>query len=113
MAELRGALADTGGVPRSTPPLLERPRLVVFYGERSGPSRRVEAYLSQVLQRRQNHDTFRLIRVCAERRADLVELFSVKQVPSLFVVQGRRVRARLDAPRGRQQIERALAPWLK
>jgi thioredoxin-like negative regulator of GroEL len=86
---------------------------VFFYGQTSGPSRRVEAYLSQVLQRRRNHDTFRLIRVCAESRADLVELFQVKKVPTICVVEGRRVRARLEAPRGRSEIEEALAPWLR
>ena len=99
--------------PQRVEPAPERPRLVFFYGRTSGPSRRVEGYLSQVLQRRHNHNTFKLIRVCAETHADLIERFAIEVVPSILVVDGRRVRARLEAPKGRQEIEAALAPWLK
>ena len=102
-----------GATVRDAEEALERPRLVFFYGLRSGPSRRVEGYLSQVLQRRHNHDTFKLVRVCADTRADLVERFAVKLVPSIVVVDGRRVCARLEVPKGRQEIEEALSPWLK
>jgi len=42
-----------------TIPQTERPRLVFFCSKASGRSRRVEGYLSQVLQRRGNHDSFR------------------------------------------------------
>ncbi len=91
----------------------ERPRLVFFYGQTSGPSRRVEAYLSQVLQRRKNHDTFRLVRVCAETRPDLVEHFEIKSIPALVVIDRRRVRAHLEAPRHCNQVEEALGPWLR
>jgi Thioredoxin len=93
-------------------PEVEQPQLVFFYGETSGPSRRVEAFLSQVLQRRRNHDTFRLVRVCAERHPKLVEHFRVERLPSIFVLSGRRVEARVDAPKGRKELEQALAPWL-
>jgi thioredoxin-like negative regulator of GroEL len=86
---------------------------VYFYGRTSGPSRRIEAFLSQVLQRRQNHDTFHLIRVCVETNAELVQRFSVTEVPTLVVVEGRRVRARLTNPKGRTEIEKILAPWLR
>lgn len=99
------AKADDGAV--------DRPFLVFFYGKTSGPSRRVDAYLSQVLQRRRNHDTFKLIRVCADTQAKLVERFAVKRLPSIVVVEGRRVRARLEVPKGRQEIEAVLAPWLR
>ena len=91
----------------------EKPRLLFFYGERSGPSRRVDAFLSQVLQRRRNHDTFRLVRVCAERCPELVERFGVDRLPTLFVVDGRHVKARVESPRGRRDLESALAPWLR
>ena len=97
----------------SSVPAEERPRLVFFYGSKSGPSRRIEAYLSQVLQRRRNHDTFRLIRVCADSNADLVERFAIEHIPALVVVEGRRVQARLDGPRGRAEIEEVLSPWLR
>ena len=84
-----------------------------FYGRTSGPSRRVEAFLSQVLQRRKNHDTFHLIRVCAEARPELVERFQIKEIPAIVIVDGRRVRARIESPRHCNVVEEALAPWLR
>lgn len=91
----------------------ERPRLVFFYGRTSGPSRRAEAFLSQVLQRRRNHDTFRLVRVCVEARPDLVEHFRIMKIPALVVIDGRRVRAHLEDPRHCSLVEETLAPWLR
>jgi len=88
------------------------PRLVVFYSEQSGQSRRVEGYLSQVLQRRGNHDSFRLRFVEASAHPELTERFRVDEVPTLVVVDGNRVSARLTSPRGCREIEEALAPWL-
>lgn len=89
------------------------PRLVFFHSTRSGPSRRVEGFLAQVLQRRGNHQTFRIYRVSTEDRPDLVRQFEVDQVPTLVVVDGRQVRGRLEKPRGCEEIESFLAPWLK
>ena len=94
-------------------PAAAKPQLVYFYSRTSGPSRRVEGYLSQVLQRRKNHDTFHLVRVCAETRGDLVERFGIQTLPSLLVIEGRRIRARLDGAHGRYEIEETLAPWLR
>lgn len=91
----------------------ERPRLVFFYGKTSGPSRRVEAFLSQVLQRRRNHDTFRLVRVCAETSPHIVERFHVTTIPAIVVIEGARVKARLEDPRHCSLLEAALAPWLR
>ena len=91
----------------------ERPRLVFFYSERSGRSRRVEAYLSQVLQRRQNHKAFHLDRIEVSERPELVERFAVEDVPTLVVVAENKVRGRLDAPRGCRDIEALLDPWLQ
>ena len=90
----------------------ERPRLVFFYSERSGRSRRVEGYLSQVLQRRQNHTAFRLYRVEVSEQPELVERFLIEDVPTLVVVAEKKVRGRLEAPRGCRDIEALLAPWL-
>src|SRR5690349_15534642 len=90
---------------------LEKPRLVFFHSPRSGPSRRVEGFLAQVLQRRGNHQTFRLLRVATEERPDLVARFAVETVPTLIVVDGNRVSARLEVPRGCEEIEHFLAPW--
>ena len=92
---------------------LDKPCLLFFYGKTSGPCRRVEAFLSQVLQRRHNHETFRFVRICAEKHPELIEHFRVGELPTICVVDGRRVQARVVAPKGRKQLEEALSPWLR
>jgi thioredoxin-like negative regulator of GroEL len=98
--------------PRSTEPT-ERPRLLFFHARESGRSRRVEGYLSQVLQRRRNHESFELLQVDVSEHAELAERFRVTDVPTLVVVEGKRVRARLVSPRGCRDIEQLLTPWLR
>jgi thioredoxin 1 len=90
----------------------DRPRLVFFYSAKSGRCRRVEGFIAQVLQRRRNHETFALYRVDSDERPDLVEQFRVSTTPTLFVVQERRIAARLEVPSGCGQIEEFLTPWL-
>jgi thioredoxin-like negative regulator of GroEL len=90
-----------------------KPRLVFFYSEHSGHCRRVEGFLAQVLQRRSNHETFRIYRVEEAARPDLVERFRVRAMPTLVVVEGRKIRGRLERPRGCLDIERLLADWLR
>ena len=89
-----------------------KPRLVFFHSTLSGGCRRVEGFLAQVLQRRRNHETFRLYRVAREERPDLVERFGIETIPTLVVVEGKTVRARLERPRGCREIEAFLQPWL-
>jgi thioredoxin-like negative regulator of GroEL len=90
-----------------------RPRLVFFHARNSGRSRRVEGYLSQVLQRRRNHDSFELLHVDVDEHADLAERFRIDDVPTIVVVEDKRVRGRLVSPRGCREIEQLLAPWLR
>ena len=90
-----------------------KPGLVFFYSPVSGSCRRTEGFLAQVLQRRRNHGTFKLYRVDEQERPDLVERFAVGTTPTLVVVEGRAVRARLEKPRGCREIETFLAPGLK
>jgi thioredoxin-like negative regulator of GroEL len=90
-----------------------KPKLVFFASSVSGHSRRVEGFLAQVLQRRRNHGTFRLHVVDGEQRPDLVERFGVTALPTLLVVEGRVVKARLERPRGCREIEQLLSPWLR
>jgi thioredoxin-like negative regulator of GroEL len=92
--------------------LEQRPRLVFFYSPRSGRCRRVEGFIAQVLQRRRNHDTFELVRVSVDRRPDLAEKFHVDEVPTICVVEGRKLRLRIVAPRGCRDLEKELEPWL-
>jgi thioredoxin-like negative regulator of GroEL len=96
----------------AVPALEEQPRLVFFHSTLSGQCRRVEGFLAQVLQRRRNHGTFRVVRIAEEERPDLLERFKVDSVPTLVVVQGKAVAGRLERPRGCRDIEGFLAPWL-
>ena len=93
-------------------PLAEQPRLVFFHSTLSGHCRRVEGFLAQVLQRRQNHGTFDVVRVAEEERPDLLERFRIEKVHTLVVVENKAVAARLERPRGCRDIEGFLAPWL-
>jgi thioredoxin-like negative regulator of GroEL len=91
---------------------IHKPRLVFFFSPESGHCRRVEGFLAQVLQQRRNHETFQLYRVDSNERPDLAERFHLARVPTLYVVEGKRVRARLEEPRGCRDIQRFLQPWL-
>lgn len=111
-------MSDTNPVPTSEQEAPQRagasrPRLVFFYSPTSGHCRRVEGFLAQALQRRQNHDTFELVRVNADRRPDLATRFQVSELPTLVVIEGRRTVRRIVAPRGSRDLQRELANWLR
>jgi thioredoxin-like negative regulator of GroEL len=91
----------------------ERPILAFFRSDRSGRCERVDGFLAQVLQRRRNHESFVIKNVVEEERPDLFERFRIEQVPTLLVIEGRAVRARLVAPRGSAEITLFLSPWLR
>jgi len=73
----------------------------------------MEGFLAQVLQRRHNHGTFAIQQVNALERPDLVERLRVTTLPTLLVIESRKVRGRLEGLAGCAEIERALEPWLK
>jgi hypothetical protein len=91
----------------------EQPRLAFFYSGVSGRCRRVEGFLAQVLQRRGNHDTFRVYRIPLEERPDLHELHKIARLPTLAVIQDKKVVGRLEQPRACREIEGFLSPWMK
>jgi thioredoxin-like negative regulator of GroEL len=92
---------------------LEQPQLAYFYSDVSGRCRRVEGFLAQVLQRRGNHDTFRLYRVPVEQRPDLHERHRIGRLPTLAVIEDKKVVGRLEQPRACREIEGFLSPWMK
>ena len=96
----------------AAPPLEQQLRLVFFHSTLSGHCRRVEGFLAQVLQRRRNHGTFKLVPVAEEERPDLLQRFKIDTLPTLVVVEGSEVAGRLERPRGCRDIEGFLAPWL-
>lgn len=89
-----------------------RPRLLFFHSPASGRCRRAEGYLAQVLQRRHNHDTFDLRRVSVDARPDLAERFRIDSVPTIVVVDGRRVSCRILSVKNCRDLEDQLRPWL-
>jgi thioredoxin-like negative regulator of GroEL len=89
-----------------------KPSLLFFFDPRSGPSRRAEGFLAQVLQRRRNHETFRLYNIDVSSRVDLAQRFSIDVIPTLVVVEDKRVSARLERPRGCNDLMEFLEPWL-
>jgi thioredoxin-like negative regulator of GroEL len=89
-----------------------KPLLVFVHSPVSGRCRRSEGFLAQVLQRRRNHETFRLTRLDAELRPDLVERFRITALPTILVVEDKVVRGRLEEPRGCRDIAAFLEPWL-
>jgi thioredoxin-like negative regulator of GroEL len=90
-----------------------KPGLVFFHSQTSGTCRRIEGYIAQVLQRRRNHQTFKYYDVASERRPDLIDRFGIAVIPTLVVLEGKAVSARLEGPRGCRDIELFLAPWLQ
>jgi hypothetical protein len=67
----------------------DRPMLLFFTSQTNGRCRRAEGFLAQVLQR-----------------------FRVLKTPTLMVVANKIVRATLVEPRGCDEIQAFLSPWL-
>ena len=90
-----------------------RPTLIFFTSATSGPSRRMEAFLDQVLQGRRNHQTFRRQQVDVDQRADLAERFAVTEVPTIVVIDNGRVARRIVGRVGVKRLREALDDWLR
>ena len=86
-----------------------RPTLIYFSSVRSGPSRRTEAFLDQVLQARRNHRTFVRRVVDVDRSPELARKFAVHELPTIVVVDGGRVATRLEGRKGVAELRSMLA----
>jgi thioredoxin 1 len=89
-----------------------RPILIFFGSPTSGPSRRMEAFVDQVLQARRNHQTFRRRKVDIDEQPDLAERFGVHCAPTIVVLDGARVARRIEGRIGVQELRAELADWL-
>jgi thioredoxin 1 len=89
----------------------DRPLLVFFTSERSGPARRMESLLAHIA--RKERETLHVRKVDVDERPDLVEKFLISQVPSLALVIGKRVVARLEGRSTAPKIESMLAENLE
>jgi len=68
--------------------------------------------MDQVLQSRQNHQTFRRRTVDVEEQPELARRFRVSEVPTIIVADAGRVARRVEGRVGIAQIRSALADWL-
>ena len=84
-----------------------RPTLLFFSSRRSGPSRRMESLVAHIA-RKWRHD-IRVVQVDVDERADLAARLDVADAPTLVLVVGRRVRARLEGRVSAPAIEALLA----
>jgi thioredoxin-like negative regulator of GroEL len=83
-----------------------KPLLVFFSSERSGPARRMESLLAHLA--RKERTRLRVIRVDVDDQPDLAERFKVVAVPTLVLVNGKRVVDRLDGRASAPKIENML-----
>ena len=90
---------------------LDRPLLLFFTSERSGPGRRMESLLAHLA--RKERDRLRISRVDLEKSPELADRLEVTDVPALVLVHERRVVARLDGRASAPTIERLLEPHLR
>jgi thioredoxin 1 len=84
-----------------------RPLLLFFSSRRSGPSRRMESLVAHVARKRRAD--VRVVQVDVDDRADLAAQLGVGDAPTLVLVVGRRVRARLEGRASAPAIEALLA----
>ena len=89
-----------------------KPLLVFFSSERSGPARRMESLLAHLA--RKERARLRVTRVDVDHQPDLAERFKVEAVPTLVLVNGKRVVDSLDgrasAPNIEDMLDRHFTP---
>ena len=90
-----------------------KPLLAFFYSPTSGRCERTHGHLAHTLQRRHNHDAFHVVWINVDDDPALAQRFKVDVVPTLVVVEERRVVKRIVTPRSALELERELAPWLR
>jgi thioredoxin 1 len=83
-----------------------RPLLVFFTSRRSGPARRMESLLAHIA--RKERDALRVKKVDVDERPDVAMRFSIVEVPSLALVKGKRIVARLEGRSTQPTIESML-----
>jgi thioredoxin 1 len=84
----------------------ERPLLVFFTSRRSGPARRMESLLAHIA--RKERDIVRVKKVDVDEHPELAQRFRISEVPSLALVKGKRVVARLEGRSTAPRIESML-----
>jgi thioredoxin-like negative regulator of GroEL len=88
----------------------ERPLLVFFWSERSGPARRMESLLAHL--ERKERERLRVRRVDVDAQPEIAARFRVEVVPTLVLVKDRRAVSRLVGRTSAPKIEAMLEPHL-
>jgi len=88
----------------------DKPLLVFFTSERSGPARRMESLLAHLA--RKERTRVRIMRVEVEEQPELAEKFRVEAVPTLVLVMRKQVVDRIDGRVSAPKIEAMLARHL-
>ncbi len=89
---------------------VETPLLVFFTDPTSGPARRMESLLAHLA--RKERQRLRIARIDVEQRPEAAEHLQVSVVPTLVLIKGKRVVARLEGRVSAPRIERMLEPHL-
>ena len=84
----------------------DKPLLVFFTSERSGPARRMESLLAHLA--RKERTRVRVMRVEVDDQPELAQKFRVEDVPTLVLVMRKRVIDRLDGRASAPKIEAML-----
>jgi thioredoxin 1 len=88
----------------------DRPLLVFFSSERSGPARRMESLLAHL--ERKERQRLRMRRVDVDANPEVAERFKVDVVPTLVLVKDKQAVSRLDGRTSAPRIEAMLEPHL-
>ena len=88
----------------------DRPLLVFFWSERSGPARRMESLLAHL--ERKERERMRVRRVDVDASPELAARFHVEVVPTLVLVKDRKAVSRLDGRTSAPKIEAMLEAHL-
>jgi thioredoxin-like negative regulator of GroEL len=86
------------------------PLLVFFTSSRSGPARRMESLLAHIARKRRG--SLRVRQVDVDERPDIAKRFRIAEVPSLALVKGQRVVARLEGRTTAPKIESMIGSHL-
>ena len=88
----------------------DRPLLVFFTSRRSGPARRMESLLAHIARKRRG--SLRVRQVDVDERPDIAKRFRIAEVPSLALVKGQKVVARLEGRTTAPKIESMIGSHL-
>jgi thioredoxin 1 len=88
----------------------DKPLLVFFTSERSGPARRMESLLAHLA--RKERTRVRVMRVEVDDQPELAARFRVTKVPTLVLVMRKKVVDRIDGRASAPKIEAMLSKHL-